>query len=254
MAQLLAYHRPPKHPRALRLLAAFDQRAEAAVRVQSDDEAPSSPATLCPHCLHHLRHLRAHALPPPLYWDPQPLVFNGITCPTCAAPLANRGSIRSGPLTIHDVAGPFFFTGYAYACTVNPAHIYTSTDSAVQRTLSAVLECEFPIHLLVGDTGVGPDMWNGGVSRVLWSLVLGVLRAGLGRSVILQLVRGVQPSCLEFYYRFCTEPSAYSVPSFDAAEPCNDLTIPHKHLFVEHNTHRYFCSILHLYLFVMGCL
>ncbi|KAJ7352255.1 hypothetical protein DFH08DRAFT_934709 [Mycena albidolilacea] len=130
-----------------------------------------------------------------LYWDPQPLVFNGIACPACAAPLANRGRIRSGPLTIHDLAGPFFVIGCAYACTANPAHVYASTDAAVRRALPAALEREFPVRLLAGDTGVGPDMWNWqarGVSRALWSLVLGALRTGLGRDVILQLVRGVQ--------------------------------------------------------------
>ncbi|KAJ7881105.1 hypothetical protein B0H14DRAFT_3082647 [Mycena olivaceomarginata] len=113
-----------------------------------------------------------------LYWDPQPLVFNGIACPTCAAPLANRGRIRSGPLTIHDLAGPFFVIGCAYTCTANPAHVYASTDAAVRRALPAALEREFP--------------YARGVSRALWSLVLGALRAGLGRDVILQLVRGVQ--------------------------------------------------------------
>ncbi|KAJ7661114.1 hypothetical protein B0H14DRAFT_3540306 [Mycena olivaceomarginata] len=185
---MLAYHRPPKHPRALRLLAALiNGRKQLSVSKATTKHPP-------PQLLFALTASTTSAT--------SPLVFNGITCPTCAAPRQPR-SIRSGPLTIHDVAGPFFFTGYAYACT---------------RTLSAVLECEFP-YIYGGGYRRGPDMWNGGVSRVLWSLVLGVLRAGLGRSVILQLVRGVQPSCLEFYYRFCTEPSAYSVPSFDAAEP-----------------------------------
>ncbi|KAJ6577579.1 hypothetical protein B0H19DRAFT_1252909 [Mycena capillaripes] len=128
-----------------------------------------------------------------LYWDPQPLVFNGIACSTCSQPLANRGRIRSGPLTIHDLAGPFFVIGCAYACS--NGHAYASTDAAVRRALPAALEREFPVRLLAGDTGVGPDVWNWqarGVSRALWNLVLGALRAGLARDVILQLVRDVQ--------------------------------------------------------------
>ncbi|KAF8206975.1 hypothetical protein K438DRAFT_1962618 [Mycena galopus ATCC 62051] len=130
-----------------------------------------------------------------LYWDPQPLVFNGIPCPACAAPLANKGRIRTGPITVHDLSGPFFVIGCAYACTGTTTHTYASTDAAVRRALPAALEREFPARLLKGDTGVGADVWNWrarGVSRALWHLVLGALRVGLARDVILQLVRGVQ--------------------------------------------------------------
>ncbi|KAJ7116608.1 hypothetical protein C8R44DRAFT_879967 [Mycena epipterygia] len=128
-----------------------------------------------------------------LYWDPQPLVFNGIACPTCTAPLMNRGRIRSGPLTVHDLAGPFFIIGCTYACANN--HAYASTDAAVRCALPAALEREFPARLIAGDAGVEADVWNWqarGVSRALWNLVLGALRAGLARDVILQLVRDVQ--------------------------------------------------------------
>ncbi|KAJ6553543.1 hypothetical protein DFH09DRAFT_1366164 [Mycena vulgaris] len=128
-----------------------------------------------------------------LYWDPQPLVFNGIACPTCAGPLMNRGRIRSGPLTVHDLAGPFFIIGCTYACA--NGHVYASTDAAVSRALPAALEREFPARLVAGDAGIGPDVWNWqarGVSRALWNLVLGSLRAGLTRDLILQLVRDVQ--------------------------------------------------------------
>jgi hypothetical protein len=130
-----------------------------------------------------------------LYWDPQPLVLNGIACPACTAPLANCGCIRSGPFIIHDLAGPFFVIGCTYVCTANSAHIYASTDAAVRRTLPAVLNHDFSVHLVGGDNGVGPDVWNWqarGVSRALWNLVLGALHAGLARDMILQLVRGVQ--------------------------------------------------------------
>ncbi|KAJ7470815.1 hypothetical protein FB451DRAFT_1559394 [Mycena latifolia] len=128
-----------------------------------------------------------------LYWDPQPLVFNGIACPTCSAPLANRGRIRSGPLTVHDLSGPFFIIGCQYACAND--HTYASTDAAIRSALPAALEREFPARLVAGDAGTGADVWNWqarGVSRALWNLVLGALRAGLTRDVILQLVRDVQ--------------------------------------------------------------
>lgn len=133
-----------------------------------------------------------------LYWDPQPLVFNGIACPApgCGAPLANRGRIRSGPVTVHDLSGPFFVIGCAYVCTSEPAqHAYASTDASVLRALPAALAREFPARLQAGDAGAGADVWNWqarGVSRALWGLVLGGLRAGLARDVILQLVRDVQ--------------------------------------------------------------
>ncbi|KAJ7760614.1 hypothetical protein DFH07DRAFT_740527 [Mycena maculata] len=128
-----------------------------------------------------------------LYWDPQPLVFNGIACPACASPLTNHGRIRSGPLTVHDISGPFFIIGCSYVCANE--HAYASTDTSVRRALPAALESEFPAHLVAGDAGVGSDVWNWqarGVSRALWNLVLGSLRAGLEREVILQLVRDVQ--------------------------------------------------------------
>ncbi|KAJ7075189.1 hypothetical protein B0H15DRAFT_792193 [Mycena belliarum] len=128
-----------------------------------------------------------------LYWDPQPLVFNGIACPTCSAPLANCGRIRSGPLTVHDLAGPFFIIGCQYECP--GGHKYASTDAAVRCALPAALECEFPARLVAGDLGTGTQDWNWqarGVSRALWNLVLGALRAGLARDVILRLVRDVQ--------------------------------------------------------------
>ncbi|KAJ7152776.1 hypothetical protein C8R46DRAFT_1228337 [Mycena filopes] len=128
-----------------------------------------------------------------LYWDPQPLVFNGIACPSCSSPLFNRGRIRSGPFTIYDISGPFFVIGCAYACANN--HAYASTDAAVRRALPTALESEFPARLLDGDAGVGPDTWNWqprGVSRALWNLVQAALRAGLPPDVILRLVRDVQ--------------------------------------------------------------
>ncbi|KAJ7746247.1 hypothetical protein B0H16DRAFT_1556757 [Mycena metata] len=127
------------------------------------------------------------------YWDPQPLVFNGIACPSCGSPLSNRGRIRSGPLTVYDLTSPFYIIGCAYVCANN--HVHASTDASVRRALPAALEREFPARLLDGDTGVAPDVWNWqvrGVSRALWNLVQGALHAGLAPDVILRLVRDVQ--------------------------------------------------------------
>ncbi|KAF7311982.1 hypothetical protein MIND_00210000 [Mycena indigotica] len=129
-----------------------------------------------------------------LYWDPLPLVFNGIPCPTCSAPLVQRGRIRSGPLTIHDLSGPFFVIGCSYVC--EPAgHAFASTDSSVRAALPELLEREFPARLMAGDLGVGADVWSWqarGVSRALWNLVMGGLKSGLSKDIILQLVRTVQ--------------------------------------------------------------
>ncbi|KAJ7650853.1 hypothetical protein FB45DRAFT_820257 [Roridomyces roridus] len=128
-----------------------------------------------------------------LYWDPQPLCFNGIACPTCTSPLTNLGRIRSGPITVHDVTGPFYIIGCKYVC-INE-HAYASTDTSVLAALPAPLEREFPARLLAGDAGASAEVWNWqarGVSRSLWNLVLGALRAGCTQEVILQLVRDVQ--------------------------------------------------------------
>jgi len=45
------------------------------------------------------------------------------------------------------------------------------------------------------NAGSGPDVWNWqavGVSRSLWNMVKGCLRAGLGKNAILQVVRAIQ--------------------------------------------------------------
>ncbi|KAF7317215.1 hypothetical protein HMN09_00456500 [Mycena chlorophos] len=129
-----------------------------------------------------------------LYWDPLPLVFNGISCPTCAAPLTHRGRIRSGPLTIHDLNGPFFVIGCIYACEPGN-HVFASTDASVRAALPELLEREFPARLIAGDSGAAADVWSWqarGVSRALWNLVMGGIASGLSKELILQLVRAVQ--------------------------------------------------------------
>ena len=140
-----------------------------------------------------------------LYWDPQPLVFNGIACPSCSAPLVNRGRISSGPVKIYDIEKPFFIVGCEYVCrsvacvaaTSPEGRKFASTDSSILRSLPMLLKDEFPARLLHGetDTGSGAHVWNWkamGVSTGLWNLVMGSLRAGLKKDVILRLIWAVQ--------------------------------------------------------------
>ncbi|KAG6844688.1 hypothetical protein H0H87_004663 [Tephrocybe sp. NHM501043] len=139
-----------------------------------------------------------------LYWDPQPLVFNGIACPSCASPLLNRGRISSGPIKIYDIERPFFIIGCEYACRSNACasvgpegRKFASTDASIFRALPAKLKDEFPARLLYADAdaGSGANIWNWGalgVSLSLWNMVRGCLRAGMRKDIILQLVDAVQ--------------------------------------------------------------
>ncbi|EGO24866.1 hypothetical protein SERLADRAFT_468775, partial [Serpula lacrymans var. lacrymans S7.9] len=87
-----------------------------------------------------------------LYWDPQPLVFNGIACPSCSTPLVNRGRIRSGPIKVYDLEKPFFIIGCEYACKSSMCNANTnaegrrfaSTDASILRALPVRLKDEFP--------------------------------------------------------------------------------------------------------------
>ncbi|KAF8960032.1 hypothetical protein BDZ97DRAFT_1761005 [Flammula alnicola] len=140
-----------------------------------------------------------------LYWDPQPLVFNGIQCPSCSAPLLNKGRISTGPVKIYDIEKPFFIVGCEYVCrspvciaaTSPDGRKFASTDSSILRSLPMLLKDEFPARLLHGDAdaGSGPNVWNWkamGVSTGLWNLVMGALKAGLKKDVILRLIWSVQ--------------------------------------------------------------
>lgn len=146
-----------------------------------------------------------------LYWDPQPLVFNGISCPSCSAPLLNKGRISSGPIKIYDIDKPFFIIGCEYVCRSPPCvaatsaegRKFASTDSSILRSLPIRLKDEFPARLMYGDAdaGSGPNIWNWkalGVSFALWNLVRGCLRAGLRRDAILGLVGAVQHGVPEY--------------------------------------------------------
>jgi hypothetical protein len=134
------------------------------------------------------------------------LVFNGIPCPSCSAPLINRGRIRSGPLKIHDLNGkPFFIIGCEYACvsavcvaaTSHEGRKYASTDASIFKALPLSLKNEFPARLSQGETdlGSGPNVWNWqamGVSDALWNMVRGCLKAGLRKDGILSIIKGIQ--------------------------------------------------------------
>lgn len=140
-----------------------------------------------------------------LYWDPLPLVFNGIACPQCGAPLLNKGRITSGPLKIYDIEKPFFIIGCEYVCKgaqcTTPAtpegRKFASTDSSILRALPVKLKDEFPAKLLYdnADAGSGPNIWNWkalGVSWSLWNMVHGALRAGLKKETICFLITSIQ--------------------------------------------------------------
>lgn len=148
-----------------------------------------------------------------LYWDPQPLVFNGIACPSCSAPLTNKGRISSGPIKIYDIEKPFFVVGCEYICqtpqciaaTSPEGRKFASTDSSILRSLPVRLKDEFPAKLMYNDTdaGSGPNIWNWkalGISLSLWNMVHGCLRVGLKKDVILHLIQSIQagaPDMLE---------------------------------------------------------
>ncbi|KAI0649145.1 hypothetical protein C8Q79DRAFT_949043 [Trametes meyenii] len=140
-----------------------------------------------------------------LYWDPQPLVFNGISCPVCSSPLVNRGRISSGPIKVYDLGKPFFVIGCEYVCgspmclasTGQQGRKFASTDASILRALPLKLKDEFPALLLQSglDLGSGPDVWNWqgmGVSTTLWAMVRASLRAGLRKEAILDIIRAIQ--------------------------------------------------------------
>ncbi|OCH95358.1 hypothetical protein OBBRIDRAFT_745512 [Obba rivulosa] len=143
------------------------------------------------------------------YWDPQPLVFNGIACPACSTPLINNGRITSGPIKVYDLGKPFFIIGCEYACrspacTINSpdGRKFASTDTSILRALPSKLKDEFPAHLLQGvpDLGAGPDVWNWhgmGVSIALWNMVRASLRVGLRKEPILEIIAAIQSGITE---------------------------------------------------------
>ncbi|KAJ3476757.1 hypothetical protein NLI96_g10942 [Meripilus lineatus] len=109
-----------------------------------------------------------------LYWDPQPLVFNGIACPACASPLSNKGRIVSGPLKIYDLGKPFFIIGFG-------------------RTMSSQPDFwKAQVRPQISGTGLEVWSWRGmGVSIALWNMVRASLRAGLRKDAILGVIRGI---------------------------------------------------------------
>ncbi|KAF8274688.1 hypothetical protein EI94DRAFT_1516187, partial [Lactarius quietus] len=138
------------------------------------------------------------------YWDPLPLVFNGISCPFCAAPLLNRGCIRSAPTKVYDLGRPFFLIGCEYVCnnlqckgrTGAEGRRFASTDPVVIRALPPVLRDELPVTLLASGAS-DPQTWNWqpiGVSKSLWAVVVGCIGEGMGKEATLRVVRAAQQS------------------------------------------------------------
>lgn len=136
-----------------------------------------------------------------LYWDPQQLVFNGIACPHCSAPLTNRGIIQSGPIKVYDLGKPFYIIGTEYACTsqiCNPTSSsdggrkFASTDPLIMRSLPAILRDELPAQLLE----LPPEQacaWNWepmGISKTIWNMVRVGLAAGIDKDTLLLSIRG----------------------------------------------------------------
>ncbi|EED82151.1 predicted protein [Postia placenta Mad-698-R] len=149
------------------------------------------------------------------YWDPHTLVFNGIACPACSAPLMNRGRIGTGPIKVYDLHKPFFIIGCEYQCK-SPVCVaaagtegrrFASTDLSILRALPPKLRDEFPALLIHGvpDLGSGPEIWNWqgmGVSIALWNMVHASLRTGSRKETILEIIQAVQQGVPEDYAPF----------------------------------------------------
>ncbi|KAJ7480545.1 hypothetical protein B0H11DRAFT_2420765 [Mycena galericulata] len=85
--------------------------------------------------------------------DPQPLVFNGITCPSCTAPLMDRGRIRSGPLTVRARSSSL--------AARTRAPTTTSTQAPTRRCCAARRSgTRIPRPADCGDAGVAADVGN----------------------------------------------------------------------------------------------
>ncbi|KAH9850355.1 hypothetical protein C2E23DRAFT_836207 [Lenzites betulinus] len=161
-----------------------------------------------------------------LYWDPQPLVFNGISCNACSNPLINRGRISSGPIKVYDLGKPFFVIGCEYVCTSpmclqatnQQGRKFASTDASILRALPAKLKDEFPALLLHGnpDLGSGPDIWNWqgmGISVSLYNMVRASLHAGLRKEAILEIIRAIQLGVTDYdFEQFKREDVEHGAP------------------------------------------
>lgn len=136
-----------------------------------------------------------------LYWDPEPLLPDGISCPHCASRLTNNGVISSGPIKIHDFDQPFFVIGCEYICRSNvcrrgasDGRRYASTDLGILRALPAPLRNDFPAQLSPAPANLQNlhEWWNWearGVSKPLWSMLRMASPTGIPFESILQLLR-----------------------------------------------------------------
>ncbi|KAJ3915120.1 hypothetical protein F5877DRAFT_70148 [Lentinula edodes] len=144
---------------------------------------PTSPAYFSLTASASTRTLSDHRF---FYWDPQPLLFNGISCPSCSSLLHNEGRIKRGPLKIYDVERPFYIIGAEYVCK-NEGKSFASTDPSILRALPAKLRDELPVRLVhVNDVGSDENIWcwkPAGVSKTSWNLVLGDTQKGIHQMV-----------------------------------------------------------------------
>ncbi|KAI0046175.1 hypothetical protein FA95DRAFT_1573310 [Auriscalpium vulgare] len=162
---------------------------------------PSSPAYFS------LTASSSTALTPPehrfFFWDPQPLLFNGIECPFCSMQLHHKGIIRGGPLKVYDLGRPFFIIGAEYRCQNTgckgrnspEGRRFASTDPAILRALPPILRDEFPVTMLPGGAAEHTQQWNwqdAGVSKTLWAVVLAGINGGLSKDGTLALLRCCQ--------------------------------------------------------------
>jgi hypothetical protein len=159
------------------------------------------------------------------YWDPLPLALAGLPCPTCGTPLAHKGRIRHGVLTVHDLRSPFYIIGAEYACENKPCleacpprgRLFSSVDASILQALPAGLRKEFPARLLGEDQNIGTSesVWNWavyGVSNGLFDLVHGALRTGAPRAAVMDIVRSTQHGVSDM-----TQPMAF-VPKTETSE------------------------------------
>ncbi|KAF7796014.1 hypothetical protein EIP86_007183 [Pleurotus ostreatoroseus] len=142
------------------------------------------------------------------YWDPQLLIFNGIFCPACNAPLINKGKISTGPIKVYDLGKPFYIIGCEYVCRSQACAAlnngegrkYASTDHSILSVLPLKLRDEFPARLIVKsgamppDFGTGIDVWQWrdmGISLGLWNMVRQCLRTGLQKDAIIGILNAI---------------------------------------------------------------
>ncbi|KZT32752.1 hypothetical protein SISSUDRAFT_1055132 [Sistotremastrum suecicum HHB10207 ss-3] len=134
------------------------------------------------------------------YWDPMQLVWGGIRCPSCNdATLQHRGITSSSPKKVYDIGSrgvekdmAFWVIGCEYACASNVCpqrRAWESWDPEILSRLPPPLAEEFPAKLVPFKHGISDA--TEGVSKQLWRMVLGMLKAGLEKNAILEVLNNI---------------------------------------------------------------